>query len=430
VSGEELGWLRDVVRRRVGIAVPAGRLVDLARMTVPAGAAAVTALLDSGADGHSMLDALVAGMNVGETYFFRDAEQMGVLERDILPELIARRELERRLRVWSAGCSTGEEPYTLAIMLTRLIPDLAGWQLVVLGSDVNGASLRWARRGVYRPWSFRGAPPAELAPHVTAEGDGFAVSERIRRMVRFDRLNLAVDPYPAGLDLVLCRNVLLYFDAATGRAVVERLRDALLPGGWLLLGAVEAGLAGAGLEQYGTHPAVFRRPGHRPPPDVSCMDTAPAPSRMDSPHRVSRADSVDDPEDAAAVSARAQALWRAGDQAAASAVLAAGAQRYPLAADLHFLHGLVLVDGRRPSEAVAAFRRCTYAEPGFVLAHLGLAGALARVGQRRQALASVDTADRLLDDLDGGQEVPHGGGLHPAEVHELIAAHRQVLGAG
>jgi chemotaxis protein methyltransferase CheR len=430
----ELERLREVVRERVGISMPAGRLAELAG-AMPDGAVAVAALLDQGAGGHGVVDALVSGMNVGETYFFRDAEQMTVLQRDILPGLIARRRAERRLRVWSAGCSTGEEPYTLAIMLARLLPDLVRWDVTVLGTDINGESLRRARRGVYRPWSLRGLEPAALIPYVVPDGSDFAVSERIRRMVTFERLNLAVDRYPAQVDLVLCRNVLLYFDTETGRGVIARLRDALRPGGWLLLSPVEAGLAAPALddpalEPSAVHPAVFRRPDHDPGPltlpllDLSCVDSPLRPSRVDDPPPVREA------EDAAAVCERAQAMWRAGDQAGALAVLAEATTRYPLAADLHFLHGLVLVDGRRPSDAVAAFRRCTYAEPAFVLAHLGLAGALGRVGQRRQALASVDTADRLLADLDADAAVPHGGGLRPAEVHELIAAHRQVLGDG
>jgi chemotaxis protein methyltransferase CheR len=431
----ELERLREVVRQRVGISMPAGRLAGLAG-AMPDGAAAVAALLDPGTGGHSVVDALVSGMNVGETYFFRDAEQMAVLERDILPGLIARRRAQRRLRVWSAGCSTGEEPYTLAIMLARLLPDLTRWDVTVLGTDLNGESLRRARRGVYRPWSLRGLRPAALVPYVVPDGDDFAVSERIRRMVTFERLNLAADRYPAQLDLVLCRNVLLYFDTASGRGVVARLRDALRPGGWLLLSPVEAGLVGPGLdgpalEPSALHPAVFRHPDHDPAPrTLPLLDL----SFDDSPLRPSRVDDPPPPretaEDAAAVCERAEAIWRGGDHAGALAMLADATGRYPLAADLHFLHGLVLVDGRRPSDAIAAFRRCTYAEPAFVLAHLGLAGALGRVGQRRQALASVDTADRLLADLDAGAAVPHGGGLRPAEVHELIAAHRQVLGDG
>jgi chemotaxis protein methyltransferase CheR len=502
----ELARLREVVRERVGISVPAGRLAELGRAaraavereepagTETAGAAAVAGLIDRGSAGYGVLDTLVAGMNLGETYFFRDAEQMAALEGHILPEVIARRRAEHRLRIWSAGCSTGEEPYTLAILLARLLPDLPRWDVLVLGTDVNGASLRRARRGVYRAWSLRGATPESLAPHLVPDGPDFAVSAAIRAMVTFDRLNLAVDRYPDALDLVLCRNVLLYFDTATGRRVVGRLRDALSPGGWLLLSPVEAGLATPAppavdappgtvllgtvapeLELSGLHPAVFRRPAaglSRVDARLSPVDdpgpvTGPSrvdgrapsarPSRVDDLGRIaprlSRTDSSSsgvegppragspvpdvgllppgraDEAGAAAVYAAAHDLWRDGADRDALVLLADGADRYPLAADLHFLHGLVLLDGRRPSEALTAFRRCTYAEPAFVLAHLGLAGALGRVGQRRQAVASVDTAERLLAVLDDGAAVPHGGGLRPAELRELIAAHRQLLAA-
>lgn len=192
---------------------------------------------------------LAAHLTVGETYFFRDPACFDALDRQVLPELIAARRSESmpRLRIWSAGCATGEEPYSLAILLDRLLPDRSDWALTILATDINPEALEAARRGLYREWALRETPQWVRDRYFHRQGRGaFVVEPRIRRMVTFAPLNLAEDSYPAlmtntsAMDLILCRNVLMYFTRDAQRATVARLRRALVTGGWLVVSPAEA----------------------------------------------------------------------------------------------------------------------------------------------------------------------------------------------
>ena len=132
----------------------------------------------SHADSAVDLEAFIAELTIGETYFFRHRAQFDALERTILPDLIARRSQERRLRIWSAGCATGEEPYSLAILLDRMLPDREAWSVMILGTDINRASLEQAQRGTYRSWSFRGVDQATQRRYFTRSGDERRIAPR------------------------------------------------------------------------------------------------------------------------------------------------------------------------------------------------------------------------------------------------------------
>ena len=205
-------------------------------------------------------DRLIQFLTIPETYFFRDTEQMHALRTSILPALIAAHQADRALRIWSAGCSTGEEAYTLAILLDQLLPDIERWKITLLATDLNKRALHHARVARYRPWSFRQtelslrhtyfAPYAHDAPgaqdaSAAQEGDLYELNPAIRRMVTFAYLNLAEDSYPsttnftADLDLILCRNVIIYLPIDVTQRVINRFQRCLAPGGWLIVGASE-----------------------------------------------------------------------------------------------------------------------------------------------------------------------------------------------
>ncbi len=183
----------------------------------------------------------------GETYLFRDAEMFSILKLDILPLLIAaRRESgSKTLRILSAGCCTGEEAYSLAILAHDLL-DGEQWDLRVVGVDVNPAFLQSAWAGVYGEWSFRGVPANLKSRHFQPQGDGrYAVGEAGRRDVDFRYMNLAADDYGvlddlAPFDLVLCQNVLMYFGAQPWDHVASRIYGLLREDGWLCVGPVES----------------------------------------------------------------------------------------------------------------------------------------------------------------------------------------------
>ena len=243
------------IESRTGLHFPAARFADLERGLVRAArevgcrdANAYAEALSSrdlhGAD----VEALAGSLTIGETHFFRDPRAFGFLETPLLPELIAaKRGGDRRLRIWSAGCATGEEPYSIAILLHRLIPDLDDWHVAILGTDINPKVLARAEAGIYSEWSFRDTPewvkPRYFTPH---SGNRYEIQPWLKRMVGFACLNLVDDDYPSilnntnAMDLILCRNVLLYFAPARIPQVVQRFHHALIDGGQLVLGAVEA----------------------------------------------------------------------------------------------------------------------------------------------------------------------------------------------
>jgi chemotaxis protein methyltransferase CheR len=182
--------------------------------------------------------ALVDATVVGETYFFRHPEQLSAIRREVI-EPAPR---DRPLAIWSAGCASGEEPYTLAILLAQC--GRAGLGDRILATDVSERALARARAGVYGRWSFRRTDPDTRAAWFTGPSDAAAVADPLRSAVAFRRHDLCSEPPPeTGVDLVVCRNVLIYFGAPTAVAVIEKLLSAVRPGGHLVLGPVELPLA-------------------------------------------------------------------------------------------------------------------------------------------------------------------------------------------
>ena len=192
---------------------------------------------------------LIDAVTNTETYFFREAQQLEVFGLDVVPELLARRRSRRRLAVWSAGCSSGEEPYTLAVLLLRhprWEAELAGWDVRILGTDVNRRVLARARDGRYAVTAFKGLDDAERErlqrESFTRDGEHFLVVPAVRRLVTFLQLNL-VDASVAGLigemDAIFCRNVLMYFPQPVRLAVVQTFYRRLAVGGYLFLGHSE-----------------------------------------------------------------------------------------------------------------------------------------------------------------------------------------------
>ena len=239
--------LRELAAVRLGFATTAlpDNRVDEALRTL--GGAPVEQLAALPFDGPQW-QAVIGALAIGETNFFRQPGWFAQLERQILAPAIAERSLAgpRRLRLWSAGCATGEEAYSLAILVARLLRDAPGWEISILGSDVSAAFIGEARRGAYREWSLRDVDEFTRRQHFRQTGPGrFELLPPVRNMVSFELLNLAgneswSDPRLAGLDLIVCRNVLMYLAPAQQRSVAQRLIERLAPGGWLATAPAEA----------------------------------------------------------------------------------------------------------------------------------------------------------------------------------------------
>lgn len=198
--------------------------------------------LKFGPGGRAELENAVEELTTNETYFMRQDYQLLAFRDEVLPELARANEARRRLVVWSAGCSTGEEAYTLAALIDQSAL-FGGWDLRVIGSDLSRACLAAARRGVYRPSAFRSATPDFRARYFVEREDGAHVADWLRKVCYFGHLNLldGVRAATVGrVDAVFCRNVLIYFDQGSRRRVIDNLYERLVPGGYLFLGHSES----------------------------------------------------------------------------------------------------------------------------------------------------------------------------------------------
>lgn len=417
-----------------------------------------------------LIDDLAGEITVGETYFFRDPQQCALIRDELLPA----RPGARALRIWSAGCATGEEPYTLAILAReRGVTD----SVRIVATDLSRRALAAARRGVYGRWSFRGVSEQIIGTYFRRAGERFELVPPVREAVDFRYLNLAEDVYPTiptgiwGMDLILCRNVLIYFDAATVSRVARRLIDSLSDDGWLLLGASDPPLGdlvpcdvvvtSAGL--------AYRRPGratNRPAPAVSptprfALPPLPAleppaleppareppaplqpPARSDGPAEAARLYDerdygraaelagrlvLDDGDDPALWIVLVRALANRGELAAAGQACAAALDRHRSSPELTYLHAVLLAEAGHRGEAADAARRALYLDRGLVVAHLALGGVLARLGDTDGARRALHNAGRLLDDMTSTQIVPASDGESAGRLAAMARLQLQLL---
>ncbi len=254
VSKELLERFGDYIGERMGLYFPKERRADLERGLRRACAGLGFVDVESCAR-HIMLspqtktqiEMLASHLTVGETYFFRDRKSFDILETEIFPELIGiRRKAGKYLRIWSAACATGEEPYSVAMLLNRLIKDIGEWNITILATDINPSFLHKASLGIYGEWSFRDVPPWVRQRYFRqVERGRFEVLSGIKKSVTFSYHNLAEDPCPSlinntnAMDLILCRNMLMYFSLENQMKVAGKLYHSLLDGGWLMVSPTE-----------------------------------------------------------------------------------------------------------------------------------------------------------------------------------------------
>lgn len=364
---------------------------------------------------------------IGETYFFRDPELFEQLAARILPPLIEQRARgTRTLRCWSAGCSSGEEPYSLAMLLARLLPDWRQWKLSILATDINRAALDKGRAGAYGRWSFRGPLPAGCEAFLRTGSDGRQhVVPAVRRLVQFAPLNLASDAYPSAMDLVLCRNVLIYFEAARAAAVLERLGQSLSLDGWLLTGSVEMpwqGLEGLqrvqagslfGLRRAVALPVVAPVPNETPPAPSAA---APGPAGIAPTPPSGTAPVADRPT----LLQEARALADAGDLAGAERSCRQAIARHQSDSEACYLLASILREAGDDAGAATALQRTLYLEPGHLMARFALGSLMLGRRQGEAAQAHFTRALAQLASLPADAVLPGGGGITARELENAI----------
>ncbi|BCR05119.1 chemotaxis protein methyltransferase [Desulfuromonas versatilis] len=223
-------------------------------------------LLRYNKDRDQELTEVVNALTTNETYFFREDFQLRTFSEEIIPEIRERKERngDRSLRIWSAGCSSGEEPYTLAMLLLEE-PSLRDWKIEIIGTDISQRVLQIARKGLYGASSFRSTKPDYQRRYFSETEGKFRISDRVRDLVSISYLNLFDSARVALLgkmDVVFCRNVIIYFDLAAKRRVIESFYHRLRPEGYLLLGHSESlmNISNAFALRHFTHDMVYQRP--------------------------------------------------------------------------------------------------------------------------------------------------------------------------
>lgn len=408
-------------------------------------------------------EVLASHLTVGETYFFREKESLQVLEHQVLPELLrSRREGERHLRIWSAGCATGEEPYSIAMLLDRLVGDDKTWNVTVLATDINPRFLRKAAEGAYGEWSFRGTPAWIRELYFRKRKDGrFELHPDVRNKVTFFYLNLVDDVYPSllnntnGMDVIFCRNVLMYFTPERTREVAGKLHRSLVDGGWLIVSPTETSNALFSSFSPVQFPgAMLYRKGARAEPAPVVPEPANVrrvtPSVSEGPGGVedapphlqpgSLADARDDKQPgvlvASPVAEQREPEQEDGHRHVENARRCANQGKLAeaiewcgraIAADKlnpahHYLLATIQQEEGQTEAAARSLTRALYLDPDFVLAHFGLANIELRLGRQREAKRHFANALAALQAHAREEILPESEGLTAGRLSEIITS--------
>lgn len=431
------------------------------------------------------IEILARHLTVGETYFLREKRGLEIFEEEIVPELIRTRQGdEPHLRIWCAGCSTGEEPFSVAILLNAMGAALRGWNISILATDINPQALSRGAEGVYGEWSFRHPPHGFREKYFRRTEDGRSeILPRIRKMVSFSYLNLAEDVYPSllnntnAMDVIFCRNVLMYFTPDRARMVIDRLHRSLVDGGWLIVSPCEAsqflfsqfkavnfsdatlyrkegaedreqgaargnrGSAGSGQPDPVPLPAgrqspppLLRAPILRSPPPAP-RPSPPAPHPL-SPYEAAlalyeqgcypeaeeklAAFLVANRGDAEATILQCRVRANQGKLAEARALLEEAISADRLKAGLHYLLAMILQEQGAIDEAITSLKRALYLDQDLVLAHFSLGNLALRQGKIKESRKHFANTLSLLDRYDPTDILPESEGLPAGRLREIM----------
>ena len=438
LSSAVLAELSSFVAASMGLHFPPERWADLARGVASAARGKGSQDLDAYVQGllaapltRAEIETLACHLTVGETYFFREKQSFEVLTDRVLPELISkRRGGDKRLRIWSAGCCTGEEPYSIAMLLDSLLPDIDEWNVTILATDINSRFLDIASAGSFGEWSFRAIPAGIRERYFSPlPGGRMQIAPRVRSLVSFAVLNLAEDVYPSlvnntsAMDIVLCRNVLMYFTPGHAARVVENIYHALVDDGWLLVAPSEssqvrlpnlemAGFPDAILFQKRTEPflsdwASKDRPAETIVPSAEELPCLPPPVLPTSPAPVSPV-------------LLAQELADQGRLAEARAVCDRAIVFDPVNPSYRFLRAVVEQELGMLDDAMTSLEQALYLDQAFVMAHFVLGNLGRRVGRHAVSRRHFRIALSLVEAMEPESPLPESGGLSAGRLAESI----------
>jgi chemotaxis protein methyltransferase CheR len=410
--------------------------------------------LTQGPSGTAELDSLAASLTIGETFFFRHQEFFDALRGHVIPRLINQNRRRPRLRIWSAGCAIGAEPYSVSILLRReFATELADWDVSILGTDINRKFLAQAERGEFGDWALRSVPDELRASCFVRSGQTWTIRDAYRRDMTFQYHNLVQHPFFAfpdeqsEFDLILCRNVMIYFEPTVVRRLVNQFHDTLGQGGWFVVGPAEPSVGLFRAFETVNLPGVvlYRKPGNHselPTADTAAANESVPLSRPScSTELTTRATQVAPPNRRKPLAARGcrtptpsrttladvRLRLNRGQLDAAEECCKALLTTERLNPSLHFYHALVAVHQGRYEDSERSFRRAIYLDRELVLAHYHLGLVLRRNRQLSKAERSFRNVLALLGRRPSDEVFADSDGLTVSALRQLTEMQLEVL---
>lgn len=355
-----------------------------------------------------VLQAFAREFSVGESYFFRDTNFFNRFEHRFLPQIIEKN--SRSLSIWSVGCSRGEEIYSIAMLLRRIIPDIESWNLFLLGTDVNPEVLEQAKQGIYNPYSFRQMPEIYIRDF-TSLNEGYALRPEIKKMVCFSYHNILSDPSPClppdggGFDLILLNNILIYFEPKKAKTAAEKLFSCVKEGGWLATTATEYGMG------------IFDFPHSQCIPDGYCIQKISKPSLPEMTISATTDASYGDTEKCKSdLSEKAIAHVRQSEQKEeVEQPLLNKSQIY-----IHYHDALKMLESGENEEAKASLRRSLYLDNALVMPHVILGNILKKEGKFEAAMKHINNAKTALLRMNPHEEVELSDGMRASDLLAML----------
>ncbi len=382
--------------------------------------------------GRAELDVLIARLTIGETYFFRDQAQFDAIRSIILPDILERNQSSKRLRIWSAGCATGAEPYSLAILLARDFADrIAGWQIDIDATDLNREYLAQAAAGKFRDWAFRSTSDEVKRECFSKEGLIWTIHPRYKQWISFHHLNLVDSEFPTPwrdgtpFDLILCRNVMIYFTPEANRRLIGQLHKSLGDDGWLVVGATEHGLGG--YQAFRSSDVTNARIYQKLPAPEALADLPRTELGIEVPiHPDPVAGPVADQgrDDLEGL----RQLADRGDWQGAAEYGQTLLRRDGLNPEIHFYQALIFENLGHAAEAQRWLRKAIYLDRNFALAHYQLGLALERDRQMPAAARSFGNVLKVLASAPDDAIVTAGSGVTATGLKKLARTHLEKSG--
>ncbi|MDJ0762266.1 MAG: CheR family methyltransferase [Myxococcota bacterium] len=409
-----------------------------------------------------ILQEVVNLLTVGESYFFRNKPHFEALAEQAIPQLIETGRRAKELRIWCAGCATGEEPYSLSMLLRERFPSLSDWRISITGTDINTGFLERAKEGIFSRWSFRGVDESIIWKYFTREDEHrYRIHADIRRTVDFRQLNLAEIPFSGRLpevayDLIMCRNVLIYFSFQFANQVVMSLGDVARPGSYLFVGHSEAFPALSQLDviysnatyYYRYHQGAAGKPSRRsliPGPALSIpgigvktiVPKSPKPLPVEKIDRAPMSKPKEAKPRQRILSARSkkktanmtEELERARRQVNEGRIeetigllehLALGPGK--LDYRVHFLRAIVADQAGRVQESIRSLKQAIFLNKGFIIGHFYLGVIHQREGQSQASRRSFRNARNLVAKLPNDHLLDEAEGLTAGRLKEIVEA--------